>query len=108
MLIKYALEDFSPIEVAFFQASIGAFGLLAIVLFQGGRARRDVGHPAPALACDPARAAGHRRPVHPDLARRALRSLGPRGRAPLLDPDVRSGLRPALRPQRRDKPRPGD
>jgi drug/metabolite transporter (DMT)-like permease len=39
MLIKYALEDFSPIEVAFFQASIGAIGLLAIVLFQGGRAR---------------------------------------------------------------------
>jgi drug/metabolite transporter (DMT)-like permease len=39
MLIKYALEDFSPIEVAFFQASIGAIGLLAIVLFQGDRAR---------------------------------------------------------------------
>jgi hypothetical protein len=32
MLIKYALEDFSPVEVAFFQAAIGAVGLLAIVL----------------------------------------------------------------------------
>jgi drug/metabolite transporter (DMT)-like permease len=39
MLIKYALVDFSPVEVAFFQAAIGAVGLLAIVLFQGGRAR---------------------------------------------------------------------
>ena len=39
MLIKYALMDFSAVEVAFFQASIGAVGLLAIVLFQGGRAR---------------------------------------------------------------------
>ncbi len=39
MLIKYALEDFSPVEVAFFQAAIGAVGLLAIVLIEGGRAR---------------------------------------------------------------------
>src|SRR5215210_8450311 len=39
MLIKYALVDFSPVEVAFFQGAIGAVGLLAIVLFQGGRAR---------------------------------------------------------------------
>jgi drug/metabolite transporter (DMT)-like permease len=39
MLIKYALVDFSPVEVAFFQAAIGAVGLLAIVLSQGGRAR---------------------------------------------------------------------
>src|ERR687893_1755381 len=53
MLIKYALEDFSPIEVAFFQAAIGAVGLLAIVLFQGGRARAAMGdilrRPLPAL-----------------------------------------------------------
>jgi drug/metabolite transporter (DMT)-like permease len=39
MLIKYALEDFSAVEVAFFQAAIGAVGLLAIVLVEGGRAR---------------------------------------------------------------------
>jgi drug/metabolite transporter (DMT)-like permease len=43
MLIKYALVDFSPVEVAFFQAAIGAVGLLAIVLFQGGRARAMMG-----------------------------------------------------------------
>jgi drug/metabolite transporter (DMT)-like permease len=53
MLIKYALEDFSPIEVAFFQASIGAIGLLAIVPFQGGRARAAMGdilrRPLPAI-----------------------------------------------------------
>ncbi len=53
MLIKYALEDFSPIEVAFFQASIGAFGLLAIVLYQGDRARAAMGdilrRPLPAI-----------------------------------------------------------
>jgi hypothetical protein len=34
-LIKYALEDFSAVEVAFFQAAIGAMGLLAIVLVEG-------------------------------------------------------------------------
>jgi len=39
MLIKYALEDFSPVEVAFFQAAIGAVGLLGIVLVEGGEAR---------------------------------------------------------------------
>ncbi|HSL01023.1 MAG TPA: DMT family transporter [Rubrobacteraceae bacterium] len=53
MLIKYALEDFSPIEVAFFQASIGAVGLLAIVLSEGGRSRQALGdvlrRPLPAL-----------------------------------------------------------
>ena len=53
MLIKYALEDFSPIEAAFFKASIGAIGLLAIVLFQGGRARAAMGdilrRPLPAV-----------------------------------------------------------
>lgn len=36
LLIKYALEDFSAVEVAFFQAAIGALGLLAIVLVEGG------------------------------------------------------------------------
>jgi drug/metabolite transporter (DMT)-like permease len=53
MLIKYALVDFSPVEVAFFQAAIGAVGLLAIVLFQGGRARAMMGdilrRPLPAI-----------------------------------------------------------
>jgi len=36
MLINYALEDFSPVEVAYFQAAIGALGLLGIVLAAGG------------------------------------------------------------------------
>jgi drug/metabolite transporter (DMT)-like permease len=53
MLIKYALVDFSPVEVAFFQAAIGAVGLLGIVLFQGGRARAMMGdilrRPLPAI-----------------------------------------------------------
>jgi drug/metabolite transporter (DMT)-like permease len=53
MLIKYALEDFSPLEVAFFQAAIGAVGLLAIVLYEGGRARQMMGdilrRPLPAI-----------------------------------------------------------
>jgi drug/metabolite transporter (DMT)-like permease len=53
MLIKYALEDFSPVEVAFFQAAIGAVGLLVIVLVEGGTARsamRDIlRRPLPAL-----------------------------------------------------------
>jgi len=43
MLIKYALEDFSPVEVAFLQAAIGAVGVLAIVLAKGGRARQALG-----------------------------------------------------------------
>ena len=37
LLIKYALADFSPLEVAFFQAAIGALGLFAIVSIEGGR-----------------------------------------------------------------------
>ena len=42
MLVKYALEDFSPVEVAFLQAAIGAVGVLAIVLAEGGgRGRRS-------------------------------------------------------------------
>jgi len=42
MLIKYALVDFSPVEDAFFQAVIGALGLLVIVLVEGGRARQAI------------------------------------------------------------------
>jgi drug/metabolite transporter (DMT)-like permease len=43
MLIKYALVDFSAVEVAFFQAAIGSVGLFVIVLFEGGRARATLG-----------------------------------------------------------------
>jgi drug/metabolite transporter (DMT)-like permease len=43
MLIKYALEGFSPVEVAFLQAAIGAVGVLAIVFVEGGRARQALG-----------------------------------------------------------------
>jgi drug/metabolite transporter (DMT)-like permease len=39
LLVKYALMDFSAMEVAFFQAVIGALGLLVIVSIQGGEAR---------------------------------------------------------------------
>ncbi len=53
MLIKYALVDFAPVEVAFFQSAIGTVGLLAIVLLQGGRARAMMGdilrRPLPAI-----------------------------------------------------------
>lgn len=53
LLIKYALVDFSPVEVAFFQAAIGAVGLFAIVLYEGGRARAMMGdilrRPLPAV-----------------------------------------------------------
>ena len=42
MLIKHALVDFSPVEDAFFQAVIGALGLLVIVLVEGGRARQAI------------------------------------------------------------------
>jgi drug/metabolite transporter (DMT)-like permease len=42
MLIKYALDDFSPVEVAFFQAAIGALGLLVIVLVEGREARAAI------------------------------------------------------------------
>ena len=53
MLIKYALEDFSAVEVAFLQAAIGAVGLLGIVLVEGGRSRAAivdiVRRPLPAL-----------------------------------------------------------
>jgi drug/metabolite transporter (DMT)-like permease len=43
LLVKYALVDFSAVEVAFFQALIGALGLFAIVLIQGGEARAALG-----------------------------------------------------------------
>lgn len=43
LLVKYALIDFSPVEVAFFQASIGAFGLLVIISAEGGAARGALG-----------------------------------------------------------------
>jgi drug/metabolite transporter (DMT)-like permease len=39
LLVKYALMDFSAMEVAFFQAAIGAVGLFVIVGIQGGEAR---------------------------------------------------------------------
>jgi drug/metabolite transporter (DMT)-like permease len=43
LLVKYALADFSPAEVAFFQAVIGAAGLFIIVSIQGGEARAKLG-----------------------------------------------------------------
>jgi drug/metabolite transporter (DMT)-like permease len=43
LLVKYALADFSPAEVAFFQAVIGAIGLFVIVGIQGGEARAKLG-----------------------------------------------------------------
>ena len=44
LLIKYALEDFSAMEVAFFQASIGAVGLLVVVLAEGERVLAALGN----------------------------------------------------------------
>jgi drug/metabolite transporter (DMT)-like permease len=53
LLVKYALMDFSAVEVAFFQAVIGTFGLFVIVNVQGGEARAKLGdilrRPRPAL-----------------------------------------------------------
>jgi drug/metabolite transporter (DMT)-like permease len=53
LLVKYALVDFSPVEVAFFQAMIGAIGLFVIVNVEGGEARAALGdllrRPGPAL-----------------------------------------------------------
>jgi len=53
LLVKYALRDFSAVEVAFFQAAIGALGLLVIVGVQGGEERAALGdilrRPGPAL-----------------------------------------------------------
>jgi drug/metabolite transporter (DMT)-like permease len=43
LLVKYTLVDFSPVEVAFLQAIIGAFGLFVIVNVQGGEARAELG-----------------------------------------------------------------
>jgi drug/metabolite transporter (DMT)-like permease len=53
LLVKYALRDFSAVEVTFFQAVIGALGLFAIVASKGGEARGELGEilrrPATAL-----------------------------------------------------------
>ena len=53
LLIKYALADFSAVEVAFFQAAVGALGLFMIVSVEGGEARAALGdilrRPRPAL-----------------------------------------------------------
>jgi drug/metabolite transporter (DMT)-like permease len=53
LLVKYALMDFSAMEVAFFQAVIGALGLFVVVSIQGGEARAKLGdilrRPGPAL-----------------------------------------------------------
>jgi drug/metabolite transporter (DMT)-like permease len=53
LLIKYALMDFSAVEVAFFQAVVGALGLFVIVNVPGGEARAKLGdilrRPGPAL-----------------------------------------------------------
>lgn len=43
LLVKYALVDFSPVEVAFFQAVIGALGLFVIVNVEGEVARAKLG-----------------------------------------------------------------
>lgn len=43
LLVKYALVDFSPAEVAFFQALIGALGLFAVVSVEGGESRAKLG-----------------------------------------------------------------
>src|SRR5918994_6446287 len=43
LLVKYALVDLSAMEVAVFQALIGALGLLVIVSIQGGEARAKLG-----------------------------------------------------------------
>jgi drug/metabolite transporter (DMT)-like permease len=43
LLVKYALVDFSPVEIAFFQALIGAIGLFVIVNIEGEEARAKLG-----------------------------------------------------------------
>ena len=43
LLVKFALRDFSAVEVAFLQAAIGAFALFVIVNVQGGEARAKLG-----------------------------------------------------------------
>ena len=53
LLVKYALVGFSAVEVAFFQAAIGALGLFVIVRIEGGEARSKLNdilrRPGPAL-----------------------------------------------------------
>jgi drug/metabolite transporter (DMT)-like permease len=43
LLVKYALADFSPAEVAFFQAAIGALGLFVMVNIEGRESRAKLG-----------------------------------------------------------------
>ncbi len=43
LLVKFALNDFSAVEVAFFQAAIGALGLFVTVGAEGGEARAALG-----------------------------------------------------------------
>lgn len=43
LLVKFALRDFSAVEVAFFQAGIGAIGLFVIVIVEGGAAQAALG-----------------------------------------------------------------
>lgn len=53
MLVKYALVDFSAVEVAFLRAVVGAAGLFVIVNLEGGEARTKLGdilrRPGPAI-----------------------------------------------------------
>jgi drug/metabolite transporter (DMT)-like permease len=45
LLVKYALVDFSPMGIAFMQSLVGALGLFAIVVVEGGETRaalRDI------------------------------------------------------------------
>jgi drug/metabolite transporter (DMT)-like permease len=47
LLVKYALVDFAPVEVAFLQALVGALGLFVVVNIEGGQTRaklRDILH----------------------------------------------------------------
>ena len=43
LLVKYALAGFSPADVAFFQAVIGALGLFVIVNIEGRESRAKLG-----------------------------------------------------------------
>jgi drug/metabolite transporter (DMT)-like permease len=43
VLVKYALNDFSAVEVAFFRSVIGALGLFVFVSIEGGEARAALG-----------------------------------------------------------------
>jgi len=43
LLVKFALNGFSAVEVTFFQAAIGALGLFVTVGAEGGEARAALG-----------------------------------------------------------------